>query len=60
MYKDIQNFVKKCELCQKCKYSNRNVEPMKITTTATSVFEKIFVDFVGPLECDEIGNNCIM
>nr|CAH7768159.1 unnamed protein product [Callosobruchus chinensis] len=39
----------KCDLCQRCKDFNLNKEPLQITTTASSAFQKIFLDIVGPL-----------
>lgn len=50
--KDINNFVKRCTICQKQKYTVIVKEPMVITTTAQSSFEKIFLDIVGPLDRD--------
>lgn len=57
---DVENFVRRCDNCQKCKYSNLRKQPMSITTTATSAFQKIFLDLVGPLELDENGNRYIL
>lgn len=54
--KDVLDFVKKCSTCQKTKYSRYTKQPMTITTTASSGFEKIFLDLVGPLDKDENGN----
>lgn len=55
IYKDVLDFVKKCPTCQKTKYSRYTKQPMTITTTASSGFEKIFLDLVGPLDRDEEG-----
>lgn len=52
MVKDISNFVKKCSSCQKHKYSRNIKEPMVITTTAKSAFEKLYLDIVGPIDKD--------
>lgn len=49
MAQDIEQFVSSCSLCQKNKVSRLNRVPMKITTTSTKPFEKIFLDVVGPL-----------
>lgn len=49
---DINNFVKKCSKCQKEKFSLYTKEPMTITTTASTAFQKIFLDVVGPLDTD--------
>lgn len=50
---DVRNFVNKCMKCQKQKYTKQVKEPMAITTTAHTAFEKIFLDLVGPLDRDE-------
>lgn len=49
---DVKNYVKKCVQCQKHKYTVQVKEPMAITTTAHSAFDKIFLDLVGPLDKD--------
>lgn len=49
---DVKNFVKKCVQCQKHKYTIQVREPMVITTTAHTAFDKIFLDLVGPLDKD--------
>ncbi|XP_062701336.1 uncharacterized protein LOC134285160 [Aedes albopictus] len=46
MRRDIENYVKQCDSCQKNKISAANKIPMKITTTSTEPFEKIFMDIV--------------
>lgn len=56
MERDIQNFVKKCHKCQTQKYSTYIKEPMVVTTTAHTAFEKIFLDIVGPLDRDRYNN----
>lgn len=49
---DVIKFVKKCPKCQKQKYTVIVKEPMVITSTAHSTFEKIYLDIVGPLDRD--------
>ena len=58
--KDVQAYVKKCTKCQKSKYSRYIKEPMVITTTASSAFQKIYLDVVGPLDRDIDGNCYIL
>lgn len=48
MAKDIKNFISKCQICQLNKVSRVNRIPMKITTTSTRAFERVFLDIVGP------------
>lgn len=57
---DIEKFIKKCDACQRNKYSIPVKQPMSITTTASSSFNKIFLDLVGPLPKDESGNIYIL
>jgi hypothetical protein len=60
MKKDIKEFIKKCELCQKNKQSRKTKMPMVITTTASKPFEKCFLDIVGPLPETENGHKYIL
>lgn len=46
---DIESYVLTCDKCQRFKHSKYNREPLTITTTATSAFEKIHLDIYGPL-----------
>lgn len=58
--KDVEKFVKKCDDCQRYKHSNPNKEPMTVTSTASSGFQKIYIDLVGPLEADSEENQYIL
>lgn len=50
MRTDIENFVKNCKLCQINKpLRSKNKAPMEITSSSTKPFERIALDFVGPL-----------
>lgn len=60
MHKDITYFVKRCDQCQKGKYSLLRQQPMSITTTSTFAFQKVFLDIVGPLEADQFDNKYIL
>lgn len=60
MREDIMKFVKKCDDCQRHKYSNLTKQPLTITTTATAAMEKIYVDIVGPLPSDYNNNKYIL
>lgn len=50
--KDVEHFVKHCDDCQRFKYKKKNIEPLTITTTASTAFQRIYLDLVGPLEVD--------
>lgn len=58
--KDVINFVKRCDKCQRHKYSTYVKEPMVITSTANTAFEKIYLDIVGPLERDNTNYSYIL
>lgn len=60
MTKDVTNFVTKCHTCQLNKVSKVNKIPMKITTTSTRVFERIFLDIVGPMVASYHHNKYIL
>lgn len=57
---DVKNFVKRCEKCQRQKHSLPVREPMVITTTANTAFEKIYLDVVGPLDTDNYKYSYIL
>lgn len=53
MTNDVEKFVKKCSSCQIQKHSNKHTkEPMIITSTASTAFERISLDLMGPLNID--------
>lgn len=58
--RDVEEFVKHCDDCQRFKYSRPNIQPMSITTTASSAFQNVYLDLVGPLEEDSEGNRYIL
>lgn len=58
--RDINNFVSRCDKCQRQKHSTYVKEPMTITTTAHTAMEKIFLDVVGPLDQDHKGYRYIL
>lgn len=57
---DIENFVRRCVMCQKCKYSKTKKQPLTITTTPTSALQIIFLNLVGPLEPNLAESCCIL
>lgn len=56
----IKSFVSRCNACQRNKWIQNPKEPMEITTTATTAFQKIFLDLVGPLPKDMEQNTYIL
>lgn len=57
---NIKDFVQKCNDCQRHKHFNQHKEPLTITTTASSAFQTIFLDLVGPLSPDFLENRYIL
>lgn len=58
MNKDINDYVKSCDICQKCKYENQ--KPVGLLGTvepAKHIFEKLYADFIGPLPTSCGGRN---
>lgn len=55
MRRDIENYVKQCDACQRNKIWSQNKIPMKITTTSSEPFEKVYMDIVVLPESD-FGN----
>ena len=58
MYKDIKNYIKYCDACQRRgqKGGKGNLYPIKVGEP----FERIGIDFVGPLERTKVGNKYIL
>lgn len=48
--KDVKEFVKRSEKCQKQKHSLPMKEPMIVITTANTAFEKVYLDLVKKLK----------
>jgi hypothetical protein len=53
---DVENFVKKCDSCQRYKYSINKKEPMIVTTTNTVALNKIFLDLIGPFPPNDMDD----
>lgn len=49
MTRDIKNYIKKCDTCEKTKVHRHTKPPLQISSTANSPFEKVFMDLVGPI-----------
>lgn len=57
---DVRELIKNCPLCQTQKYSRLAKSSMTITDTASSRFERVFMDIVGPLPQAHSGNRYIL
>ena len=61
MKKDIENYIRRCEICQKNKATQPKTKmPLVITPTASEPFEKCAMDIVGPLTKTSLGNKYIL
>lgn len=60
MMKDIENYIRKCERCQKNKTTIYTRQNLCITDTAQRPFEKCYLDIVGPLIMSNSGNKYIL
>lgn len=49
MTKDIKEYIRNCDICEKSKITTHTKMPLQISSTATRPFEKIFMDIVGPV-----------
>lgn len=49
MFSDIRNYVTKCEICRKTKYTTNNKIPMQISSLGEILFDHTYMDFVGPI-----------
>jgi transposase InsO family protein len=58
--KSVKEYVKRCEICQKNKYSKQHRVPMQITTTAHRPMERLALDIVGPLPETQKGNKYLL
>jgi len=58
--RDVEEYVVKCEFCQKNKLSKKIKMPLVITETLNKPFEKCALDIVGPLSITTSGNNYLL
>jgi hypothetical protein len=61
MKQEIEDSIKRCEICQKNKITqNKTKMPLQITTTPDVVWEKCCLDIVGPLTTTLEGNKYLL
>lgn len=49
MNADIKKFVKECSICKECKIGRHTRAPMQVRSLATTPFEHLYMDLVGPI-----------
>jgi hypothetical protein len=61
MKRDIETYVKQCKICQVNKtLKPKTKAPMEIASTANHLFDKCYLDIVGPLPPSATGNRYIL
>lgn len=50
MNKDIKQYIRECPTCERNKIKQHTRMPMQITTVANEAFEKVYIDFIGPIK----------
>lgn len=60
MKKYIEQYINKCEFCQKNKNVINTRMPLETTSVSENAFDKIYVDVVGPLPVSSDGNKYIL
>jgi transposase InsO family protein len=61
MKRDVEEYIQKCEKCQKNKMTQHHTRlPLTITDTPLVVFEKCTIDIVGPFTPSMTGNRYIL
>jgi len=58
--RDVEEYISKCEYCQKNKLSRKTKMPLIITNTPMRPFKKCALDIVGPLTVTTNGNKYIL
>ncbi|KAG8173350.1 hypothetical protein JTE90_016277, partial [Oedothorax gibbosus] len=60
-YKDVDNFVKTCDVCQRAgKSQDKKKAPLKLVLVIPEIFSKINVDACGPLPQTPSGNRYLI
>lgn len=60
MTSDVKEYVKKCEKCQRNKFTRGTKMPMILSGVSKLPFDRVYVDIVGPLPESENGNKYIL
>lgn len=58
--RSVEDYIKSCEICQKCKPSRKTNMQMQLVDVAKYPFFRIFLDVVGPLDVTLTGYKYIL
>jgi len=58
--KDVEEYINKCEYCQRNKLNRKTKMPLTVTDTSTRPFEKCALDIVGLLTVITNGNKYVL
>lgn len=59
MMQDIRKYVKKCEICEKTKFTTSTRTPMEVSSLGDTLFDHTYIDFVGPIPQSSGGHKYI-
>jgi hypothetical protein len=61
MFHDVEDYINKCEICQKNKFTGPNIKaPFQETDNQYQPWDKLYLDIVGPLLMTEEGYKYIL
>jgi hypothetical protein len=60
MRKDVFDYVRKCELCQRAKPAQNAHVGLHSANPCSEPMKKLFIDFVGPVVRSKLGNIAIL
>jgi hypothetical protein len=61
MFQDVENYIRKCEVCQKNKFTGPHVQaPFQETDTQHQPWDKLYLDIVGALNVTDEGHKYIL
>jgi hypothetical protein len=61
MFKDVENYIKNCEICRKNKFTGPYTKaPFQETDTHFQPWDTVYLDIIGPLNMTEDGYKYIL
>lgn len=59
MLEDIKAYIRKCTVCEKTKITTHTKVPMEISSLGECLFDRVYIDFVGPIKQSTEGHKYI-